>query len=541
VRDWKAIVREKLSPLPLSNERAADVIEEIAQQLESAYDDARRRGATEDEALSQAYEQTGDWEKLRSRVFRSVEGGLLPLWEQRGVFAPRRLPVWIALLATLAFLALPEFRQVVTMLPVPKARLEPLAARRVVTDADLRRLERSGNKQAYARALAFVALHTDNNDRAVTTAKEAIAVDPQLTWVAASVSHAMEPIPGRDPKPWIDRLKAWDPGNAYPYMLEASARIAAERGSAVSGLDSARFWNAVEADPVWRSAMDKASAATRVDFYWDGEFVLDREVLEEEGFNRPEVLLAARFQEPFPDVAEINSYVGMLLDEAHSAARSGNADEALEKYWKVVSFSQKVNAASQFPLAYGEYRRGAFEGMLPLLVKGGRLQEADAVRAILASDDRSAERMTQEYKERERASQRSADMVFASALCFEFLALATLVWLLLAAILKWKSGFSRDLNWMASGLCFAPPALALASVALFLSYFPYARSIGAITSERDLVTMYVPLVVRFSTVVTNPAAETWIARMFWPSLWCIALGISGAFLVRWQRQRASHD
>lgn len=541
MHDWEAIVREKLSPLPLSNQHAEDVIEEIAQQLEAAYNEARGQGATEEQAVAEAYRQMGDWETLRSRVFRSVEGGLLPLWQQRGFCAPGRLVVWIALLIALAFLASPGFRQVVTMLPVPRAELEPSVVSRVVSDADLGRLERAGDKERYARALAFVALHSHDNQRAVNAANKAIALDPQLTWIAASVSHAMEPIPGRDPQPWINRLKAWDPDNAYPYLLEASARIAAER-SVASGLDSAQFLSAIRTSPAWRSAMDEASRAPRVDFYWDREFALNRDVLEEEGLNQPRLLLAGVFEGPFPDVVEINAYFRVLLDEAHATAKSSRTRAALEKYWHIVSFGDRVNAASQFPLVYAPYRRDALENMLPLLARVGRVDEADALRTILSGDDRSAERAAREYKERERASEISAEIVFASAVCFEVLALATVVWLLLAAILKWRPNVSRSLNWLASGLCFAPPALAVASFALFLTYFPYARSIGTITSRRELVATYAPLMARFSTFASKPSANTWITQMFWPAVWCVAVVIFGAALLKLQyHRRARHD
>ena len=538
--DWKAIVREKLSPLPLSNERADDVIEEIALQIESAYDEARREGASEEEALARAFAQSGDWEKLRSRVFRSVEGGLLPVWQQRGVFSPRRFPVWIALLLAFAFLASPGFRQVLTMLPVPRAGLERLP--NVVSDTDLRRLERTGNKQEYARALAYVALHSDDNQRAVNAAVNAIALDPQLTWIAAPFSHALEPLAGRDPKPWIQRLEAWDSGNAYPYMLEATALIAAKRKSNIWKRGSAEFRNNLAADSAWRHAMDKASHAARVDFYFDREFALNKEVLEAQGVNRPEVLLTATFAGAFPHVLEINSYLGLLCDEVRVAAKSGDIEEALSKYWTIVRFDEMISAASPFPFVHLRDRKYAFESVLPLLMKAGQAEQAEAIRASLLASERNAESAVREYKEQQVTNSRSAETVFASALCFEGFGLATVLWLFLAALLKWKPNLSRTLNSLASRLCYAPPALAAASLALFLSYFPYARPLAAITSRRELVTTYVPLLARFSTFVANPSAETWIKRMFWPPIWCVAVAVFGVLLLRLHHeQRASHD
>jgi len=111
VPDWRKIVREKLGSLPLNGGRQEEVIDELAQQLESAYEEAIAKGASESEAKHRSLAQFSDWEKLRSEVFRSVEGTQLPIWEQNGIFSPRRLPVWIALAVALAFLALPSFRK----------------------------------------------------------------------------------------------------------------------------------------------------------------------------------------------------------------------------------------------------------------------------------------------------------------------------------------------------------------------------------------------------------------------------------------------
>ena len=87
--DWKRIVREKLGTLPLGDGRRDEVIEELAQQLESAYEEALAQGVNEREAMRSSMAQFKDWEGLRSQVFQSIEGRRLPVWEQNGIFAPR--------------------------------------------------------------------------------------------------------------------------------------------------------------------------------------------------------------------------------------------------------------------------------------------------------------------------------------------------------------------------------------------------------------------------------------------------------------------
>jgi len=189
--DWQKIVREKLGSLPLTNGRKDEVIEELAQQLEAAYEEALAQGINEAEALRRSLAQFKDWEKLRGEVFQAVQGSGLPVWEQNGIFSPRRWPVWISLAVTLIFLAAPSFRQALAILPVPE-RYPTVWNSRLFSERAPRRLEHSGDKQKYARALAFVALHSPQEDGliAMHAAEKAIALDPQLTWISAKVSHA---------------------------------------------------------------------------------------------------------------------------------------------------------------------------------------------------------------------------------------------------------------------------------------------------------------------------------------------------------------
>src|SRR5262249_22212301 len=125
--DWKKIVREKLGTLPLTNGRRDEVIEELALQLESAYEEALAQGINEQEALRRSLAQFKDWERLRGDVFQSVEGARLPVWEQNGFFAPRRWPVWIALGLSALLFALPAFRQALEIIPLPGSYPDPLS------------------------------------------------------------------------------------------------------------------------------------------------------------------------------------------------------------------------------------------------------------------------------------------------------------------------------------------------------------------------------------------------------------------------------
>ncbi len=64
-------VREQLGPLPLAPEREAEIVEEIAGHIRGGFEEARRRGVPEDEALALAEEPFVPWADLRARIAES--------------------------------------------------------------------------------------------------------------------------------------------------------------------------------------------------------------------------------------------------------------------------------------------------------------------------------------------------------------------------------------------------------------------------------------------------------------------------------------
>jgi hypothetical protein len=545
--DWKKIVREKLGTLPLTNGRRDEVIEELAQQLESAYEEALAQGINEQEAMQRSLAQFKDWEKLRSEVFQSVEGARLPVWEQNGAFAPRRWPVWVALGLSALLFALPTFRQALEMIPLPGSYAAPPNLQ-ILSDAALRRVEQSGDKQKYARALAFVALHSpkEDDERAVQAAEKAIALDPNLTWIAAKVSHAAYFYPSYDPHPWIERLKAWDPQNGFAYMLEADANVPyweppwTKYSAAPGGLRAA-----LAAEPRWRVPMEKAFAAPRIDFYDAQQFALDRQVLLEQGFDRPEMLLAAGWSQPVPVHMLISFYIDIQLkDIGETAEKAGRTDDALAAYWSVVRFGERLKAEPMdIAQTYSNMlRRDAYKHILPLLRSNGRAAEASAVESALAALPRFDYSVEPSYSSLEAMGNRSARVIVVSAALVALLGTATILWLIFVIALKWNADATRPLNRLASPLCFAPPALLLACIALSLGYYPYARSIAQFHSYKDLEYGYAPVLMGLYNVTRfGNLNDVWLSHMFWPTVWCAAVALVGAGLLWWMRDRPRPD
>ncbi|HTQ84804.1 MAG TPA: ABC transporter permease [Candidatus Solibacter sp.] len=86
--DWKEYVRERLPELGLPGPRQAEIVEELAQQLEQAHSEALAKGASEAEASARAAGTIPDWAALAAEIRRAerpLQPGLPEPEPERGV------------------------------------------------------------------------------------------------------------------------------------------------------------------------------------------------------------------------------------------------------------------------------------------------------------------------------------------------------------------------------------------------------------------------------------------------------------------------
>jgi predicted permease len=69
--DWKQFVREHLPPLGLSGAREAEIVDELALQLEQSYNEAIARGAAAAQAEAHAAAQIRDWHAFAAEIRRA--------------------------------------------------------------------------------------------------------------------------------------------------------------------------------------------------------------------------------------------------------------------------------------------------------------------------------------------------------------------------------------------------------------------------------------------------------------------------------------
>src|SRR5688572_26886456 len=69
--DWTAFVRARLRLTGLQETREAEIVEEVARQLEDAYREAMAAGSSEPDARAIAEHHIADWQVLAQQLSRS--------------------------------------------------------------------------------------------------------------------------------------------------------------------------------------------------------------------------------------------------------------------------------------------------------------------------------------------------------------------------------------------------------------------------------------------------------------------------------------
>ncbi|HWS89978.1 MAG TPA: ABC transporter permease [Pyrinomonadaceae bacterium] len=87
---WVRLVRARLAPLGLEGPREAEIVEELAEHLEDAYEESLALGRTEEEARGDALAQFQDWRLLECEVSRAERSAFDGLLARAGVDSEKR-------------------------------------------------------------------------------------------------------------------------------------------------------------------------------------------------------------------------------------------------------------------------------------------------------------------------------------------------------------------------------------------------------------------------------------------------------------------
>lgn len=105
MRDWQALVEERLAGLELGQDERAEVVAELAAHLEESCEVLLRRGVDRDEAVRRTLSQAGSWSEMRRRIQNArrkestVTDRVRQFW----------LPAFLTLLLSMVLLMLIQF------------------------------------------------------------------------------------------------------------------------------------------------------------------------------------------------------------------------------------------------------------------------------------------------------------------------------------------------------------------------------------------------------------------------------------------------
>jgi hypothetical protein len=237
----------------------------------------------------------------------------------------------------------------------------------------------------------------------------------------------------------------------------------------------------------------------------------------------------------FPQFGLVQMYADhLVLDVASSEESAGHIENALTTYQNVVSFAYKLQSGptSLERIISQKILDEAHQKMGPLLRREGRTAEASAVESALAASRAEESRYIENFRHglvSRSPALRSSQVVLISGYFFLLCAAAAAVWLICVAFLRVKPNLGA-VNWTASSLGWAPLLLPIFCAALFLSFFPYSRSIAAYSTAAELFQSFNTFLLGISALDGFPSLHIWIDHMLWPLIGCSVVGLLGAAL-----------
>jgi hypothetical protein len=102
MRDWEALVKQRLAGLALEPKETTEVIVEVAAHLEDTCEEMLRQGMTEEEAVRRALSQAGNWKELRRKILSAKRRGQVMEKRVRQLWIPGFLILILSMLFLMA-------------------------------------------------------------------------------------------------------------------------------------------------------------------------------------------------------------------------------------------------------------------------------------------------------------------------------------------------------------------------------------------------------------------------------------------------------
>ena len=339
------------------------------------------------------------------------------------------------------------------------------------SSAELQRWTQEAESSRDAQALAYLATQVPDRAEGARLAGKAVQLDPSLRWIYFGVigrDHA-NPAAGE----WARKVQALAPDNALGYLLEAET---------LAMKSNARWQNPEEAaaNAPWRALMDKAFSVPTYNSYAVERFELGRDFMRGHGEATPARVLLYLAQTPIPNLLNIRQYDELLLKLGKEAEAAGKLPEAAAYYWKAAHFGERMEVNSTLlieQLIATTVRRGAYEGLVPLLRKQGNTEAAATLQyavANLAIRDNA-------FRGKDPLSQTStyiwiSFMVAMFVLQIWLFSILTFLAVLYVNLKAWIRPEHRGRLFTAVTIAenYLPILLFASCAGLYLSYYPYS-------------------------------------------------------------------
>jgi hypothetical protein len=370
------------------------------------------------------------------------------------------------------------------------------------TANELRVLGERAERSRDAKMLAFVAMRLPIGADSVRWADQAVALDPNLTWVYFEMNGGSDPdyhMNDADFGPRAARLQQWDRDNAAPLLMQADRifgnsdwsfdyqqRFSPLRGQDRTAEASMAF---AKSHPDWAALMEKAFRSPRFDDYSQKRFELVLDVMRTHQLDQPLEIVHAVWGARLPDLLGIRVFSSSLERQGELRESAGDAN-AVQNYWEVVNFAQQMRIASNGVtierLIALAIERSSFNQLQIALSKQGRADEAKYAAYEVQSVD--AETKAMRYPNRESAWEEDATlwnglvlhgtvvlMIGAGAL-----SLVSLFWL---GTTYHDESRSLGRKWLCGAARYSPVILVFSVVTFYLTYFPYVSTLRGATPE----------------------------------------------------------
>lgn len=447
------------------------------------------------------------------------------------------------LILSASFFAMPQFRQAFT-LPIAMTAYDWNSPAPPLMTAIPARVTRQWLQDAEAkhdaRMLAFLAIHADGIAEATRLAAMASSYDPQYTWTYYEIFNLHRTNAPDQALEWIRKVQRFEPANALGYLAEAE--FLRERNPVLKAVTNPTKPDYAERlqQKDWAEAMEKAFNAPKFDNYNIRRFDLERKVLHATGYDTPVRMMFYVAGYPISNLLNIRQYANLrILYQAAEAEKAGKTKEALDHYYTVAHFGERMQLGSTSlieQLIATAVRYIAYRPLAALLRKTGDLEAATTIEQALALLDRQND----QFRGKDVLALNSS-FVWNALVVNVFLGLVavfsvlTVASILYVNLKRWRRAQKKGATYQGITIAenYFPVLLFIFCAALYIAYYPYARNFSYyMTAQGDMhnleslfySTISLPLVLpRFMTLsVGNP---------FVPYVYWAGGGIVAALIV----------